>query len=499
MNQEISMSDNMDTSVFDDEKKAESTDNGLMNMIDEMDKKISAEVSVGEKVKGSVVSVGSEYIFLDIGLKNEAMIARSEFLKEDGEISVEKGDTVEAFVVTANDEETVLSKKMSKSKAEIQAFIDAMENKMPVEGRITGVNKGGFNVKVMGKQAFCPFSQIDNKFVGEPSDYLSKTLDFVISRVEKRGRNIVLSRLPLLEGEVKDKIEDLKKKVETKETVSGKISKISSFGLFVDLGIVEGLIHISEVSWDRAENLEESYKIGQSVDCVILKIEEKEPLKDSRISLSIKQLGSNPWDTVEDKFKAGDSVQGKITRLAKFGAFIQLIPGVEGLIHNSEMAWDRKVRHASEIVKEGDEVTVSILEVNLDKKSISCTLKDAAADPFSGIEEKFPVGSKASGTVASETKYGFFIDLTDDLTGLLVHQNVAKDKKGSIKKGDSIEVTINSLDKENRRISLSYGDVAPAEANDKDAKKFMDTQKSETSDNSEFGAMLRAALEKKKK
>lgn len=493
------MSDNMDTSVFDDEKKTESTDNGLMNMIDEMDKKISAEVSVGEKVKGSVVSVGSEYIFLDIGLKNEAMIARSEFLNEDGKISLEKGDTVEAFVVTANDEETVLSKKMSKSKAEIQAFIDAMENKMPVEGRITGVNKGGFNVKVMGKQAFCPFSQIDNKFVGEPSDYLSKTLDFVISRVEKRGRNIVLSRLPLLEGEVKDKIEDLKKKVETKETVSGKVSKISSFGLFVDLGIVEGLVHISEVSWDRAENLDDSYKIGDSVDCIILKIEEKEPLKDSRISLSIKQMGSNPWDNVEDKFKTGDTVQGKITRLAKFGAFIQLTPGVEGLIHNSEMAWDRKVRHASEIVKEGDEVTVTILEVNLNKKSISCTLKDSAADPFSGIEEKFPVGSKVSGTVASETKYGFFIDITDDLTGLLVHQNVAKDKKGSIKKGDTIEVTINSLDKENRRISLSYGDVAPAEANDKDAKKFMDSQKSEVQDDSEFGAMLKAALDKKKK
>lgn len=491
------MSDNMDTSVFDEEKNEKSTDNGLMNMIDEMDKKITASVSVGEKVKGNIVSIGSEFLFLDIGLKNEAMIARSEFLNDAGEVAVEKGAEVEAFVITANDEETVLSKKMSKSKADIQAFIDAMESKMPVEGRITGVNKGGFNVKVMGKQAFCPFSQIDNKFVGEPSDYLSKTLDFVISRVEKRGRNIVLSRLPLLEGEVKDKIDELYKKVESKEVISGKISKISSFGLFVDLGIVEGLVHISEVSWDRAEDLESSFTVGQSVDCIILKIEEKEPLKDSRISLSIKQMGSNPWETVSEKFNTGDVVEGTITRLAKFGAFIQLIPGVEGLIHNSEMAWDRKVRHASEIVKEGDKVTITILEVNMEKKSISCTLKDSAADPFAGIDEKFPVGSKATGTVASETKYGFFIDLNDELTGLLVHQNISKDKKGSVKKGDSIEVNIDSIDKSSRRISLSYGDVEPTGGSDSDAKKYMQEQK-ESAAGSEFGDMLKAALNKKK-
>lgn len=492
------MSENGDLSVFEEQTNKQSNDNGLLNMINEMDKKITAEASVGDKVKGKIISIGSEHAFLDIGLKNEAMISKSEIINEEGENLLTVGSELEAFVITANDDETILSKKLNKSKADIQAFIDAMEKKVPVEGRITGINKGGFNVKVMGKQSFCPFSQIDNKFVGEPADYLSKSFDFIISRVEKRGRNIVLTRLPLLEEEVISKISELKSKIDSKDIVSGTISKISSFGLFIDLGIVEGLVHISEVSWDRSENLEDYYSIGQNIDCVILKIEEKKPLKESRISLSIKQMGENPWNSVENKFKAGDTLEGTITRLAKFGAFIQLIPGIEGLIHNSEMAWDRKVRHASEIVKEGEKVKVTILEVNSEKKSISCTLKDADADPFSNIEKKFPLGSNVEGTVASETKYGFFIDLNEDLTGLLVHQNISKDKKGSIKKNDKIKVNINSIDKDNRRISLSYGNVHPAESTDSDTKKFFDNQKKESIDKSEFGIMLKAALEKKK-
>ena len=486
---------------FEAEKKEETGDNGLMNMIDEMDKKIIAEVSKGDKVKGKVVSVGSEFVFIDINLTSEAMMKKSELTDDSGSVTVDKGDEVEAYVIKSDEEGTVLSKKMGNSKSGIQDFIDAMESQVPVEGRVSGVNKGGFNVKVMGKQAFCPFSQIDNRFVSEPNEYLAKTLTFVVSRVEKRGRNIVLSRLPLLEDEVKENLDKLKESVESKTMISGKVSKVAPFGLFVDLGIVEGLVHISEVSWDRAENLDKEYSVGDTVDCVILKIEEKDPLKESRISLSMKQVGENPWGTVEEKLTVGSTVEGTITRIAKFGAFVQLIPGVEGLIHNSEMVWDRRIRHASEVVKEGEKVSVTILEINTEKRSVSCTLKDAAADPFAGIEEKYPEGKKFEGEVASETSYGFFIDLDESITGLLVHQNVAKDKKGSIKKGDKIEVTIESVDKSARRIGLSYGDIEVSNsdnsaANNREAKKYMNAQKVDSSDGTAFGDALKQALGK---
>lgn len=490
------MQDKDNDAFFEEEKQGNADEQQLLNMIDKHDKTVTAQFKAGQKVSGKVQSVGSEFVFVDIGAKNEAMIKRTELSDSEGNVTVNPGDTVEAYVVSADEEELVLSKSLSGRKADLDELVNAKENGLPVEGRITGVNKGGFNVNIMGRRAFCPMSSIELHYVDDPNQYLSRTMDFVISRIEERGRNIVLTRLPLLEDQLESRLAEIEEAAGSKQVFAGRITKIADFGLFVDLGGVEGLVHISEVSWDRTDNLAAHYSAGDKIECVVLKVERKKRIRDTRISLSIRHVYEDPWKNVSEKFSPGQSVRGRITRLTNFGAFVQLEPGIEGLIHVSEMSWTRRVKHPSEVVSEGDTVNVTILAVDESKHSVSCSLKDVAEDPWREIDERFPEGSSATGTVASETRYGFFIDLADGVTGLLPHRNVAADRKGSIKVGEPLEVGIESVDTESRRISLTYG-VSEKKADERSAKEYMKKQSKETRSSSEFGDLLKQALEKK--
>ena len=403
-----------------------------------------------------------------------------------------------AYVVSNINNEIILSHSLgSRTKAGGAELQHAMAAGVPVQGKVTGVNKGGFNVNILGHRAFCPMSAMDVKYFDDPMQYVSRTFPFVITRIAEGGRTIVVSRLPLLEKELEKKIEDIERAIGAKTVLSGVVSRIAEFGLFVDLGDIEGLIHISEVSWERVQNLADTFTPGQSVECVALKVERRVPLRDTRISLSIKQAGEDPWARVAEKLKPGDVVEGKVTRLANFGAFVQVLPGIEGLIHVSEMRWGRRVNHPSEVVSEGTLVTVSIVAVDEAKRSVSLSLKDVAGDPWNDIEQRFAAGSSAVGKVASRTRYGYFIDLADGITGLLPFANIAVDKKESLKPGETIDVTIESVDDERRRISLSLG-VSPARREEQDAREFIANQKeTKTQQSSEFGEMLKAALEKK--
>ncbi len=495
------MNDKNHDSFFDEQSK-ESSEQQLLDMIEAQDKEVRTDFEAGTKVKGNVVSIGTDHVFVDIGGKHEAVISASELSDEEGNLTVKQGDEMEAFIISTQNDELVLSKSMAGHKASVDDLVEAMQKKIPVQGKVTGVNKGGFNVSVMGKKAFCPVSHIDLKYVEDPNQYLSKSLSFIITRITEKGRNIVLSRLPLLEDTLEERIAEFEKGAEEKKVFSGTITKITKFGLFVSLGEVEGLVHISEVSWDRAEKLEESFTIGQPVDVVILGVERKKPLRDSKISLSIRHVFDDPWSTVREKFTVGQQVEGTITRLTNFGAFVQLIPGVEGLIHVSEMRWGQRVRHASDVVSVGDRVKVTVLTVDEDKRAISCSLKDVSDDPWLDLDKKMPIGSTVKGTVASETRYGFFVDLAEGITGLLVHKNVAPDKKGSIKTGETIEVTVQNIDMQNRRISLAYG-VEEQKADVQAAKEYMEKQervkskKGDVEPSSEFGALLKKALKNK--
>jgi small subunit ribosomal protein S1 len=487
--------------TFFDENKAEDKKSELLHMIDAYDKKIRTDITVGSKVSGTVTRIGSEYAFVDIGGKNEALLGLGEVKDENGELTVKTGDKVTAFVVSDNAGETVISKSIGSQSAGIQDLIDAMNNRTPVQGKITGVAKAGLNVKIMGHRAFCPVSQIDIKFTEDVNQFLGKTLDFVVTKVSEGGRNIVVSRIPILESGLDEKLDEIAALAGEKTVVKGTISKIADFGLFVSIGSLEGLVHISEVSWERAEKLSDSFQAGMEVECVVLKVEKKQPLRNSKISLSIKQVLDNPWSTVHEKFKPGQPVQGKVTRITNFGAFVELSPGIEGLVHVSEMSWLKRVNHPSEVVNPGDLVNVTVLLVDDKKRTISLSLKDVTNDPWKDIGEKFRVGSEYDGIIARKSKFGYFVDLAEGITGLLVFSNIKSDIKDKLAEGQTIKVLVESVDAENRRISLSHG-VKDARDHAAETTEYIKKQNQRTekpaSSSTEFGAALSAALKAKK-
>ena len=484
---------------FDEQSGNDQASDQLLKMIEQYDKKVRTDITPGLKVTGKVTRIGSEYVFIDIGAKNEALMKVTELSGENGELSVKVGDKISAFVVSDRADEIIMSKSMGGQSVPVSELIEAMNSRVPVQGKVTGINKGGLNVKSWVTGHLPGFS-INIKFTEDINSYLGKTMDFVITRITEGGRNIVVSRIPLLEQDLSSRFDALQDAVVNHTVLRGKITKITEFGLFVDLNNIEGLVHISEVSWERAEKLDELFSVGQDIDVVVLKVEKKEPLRNSRISLSIKQVLDDPWKSVGSKFSPGQSVQGKVTRITNFGAFVELIPGVEGLVHISEMSWGKRIHHPSEVVQEGNLVNVNILGIDENKKTISLSLKDVSNDPWRDVESRFPVGSEVSGTVVKKSRYGYFVDLDQGVTALLVFGNISKDKKDSLKEGDVITVTVESIDTENRRISLSFR-VTETVNNNKEVSKYLDSQEKvlqEKKASTEFGSALLAALKGKK-
>ncbi|MDR0330489.1 MAG: S1 RNA-binding domain-containing protein [Chitinispirillales bacterium] len=466
------MLDKKHDGFFDEEGPEDRKSAELLKMVNEGgDARIKA-FSAGDKVSGKVTRVGPDYVFIDIGARNEAMIKAAELSGE----GVKPGDTVNGFVVSDRDGETVVSKSVGGGgTADIGALREALNSRVPVQGKVTGVSKAGLAVKIMGHRAFCPVSQIDVKYTSDVNEYLSKTLDFVITRITEGGKNIVVSRVPLFEAGLEEQFKKFADAAGSNKVFKGKISKIVEFGLFVEAGGLEGLVHISEVSWERAQNLNDTFTAGQEVEFVVLKVERKDSMRNSKVSLSMKQALEDPWTRVTEAVKVGEAVNGRVTRLADFGAFVEVISGVEGLVHVSEMAWGRRVHHPSEIVKPGQTVKVTVLGIDLNKRSISLTLKDIADDPWNGIEEKLSVGADVPGTVARKAKFGYFIDLFEGVTGLLVFSRMAADKKESLKPGDAVTVQVESIDTDARRVALSMG-VADSHKETEETKQYLKKQ-----------------------
>jgi small subunit ribosomal protein S1 len=472
-------------------------------MIDASDKIVRTDIKPGVKVSGVITRIGADHVFIDIGAKNEAILSVAEVTGKDGALQVAVGDSVTAFVVSDVAGETVLSKSLAGKgrTAATQELLDAMNNKVPVQGKVTGVAKVGLSVKVLGHRAFCPVSQIDLKYTEDINQFLGKTMDFVIARVTEGGRNVVLSRIPLLEVGLEKKIDALAKAVEARFVLKGTISRIADFGLFVDLGGCEGLVHISEVSWERAENLAASFSVGQEVECIVLGVEKRSPLRTSKVSLSIKQTIDNPWESVPSRFSVGQTVQGKVTKLMPFGAFVEILPGVEGLVHVSEMSWVKRVHHPSDVVAAGQQVQVVILAIDEIKKTISLSLKDLSSDPWKDAPTRFAPGTDVTGTVARKAKFGYFIDLAEGVTGLLATPNIAADKKESLKEGEQVTVHVESIDMAQRRMSLSLG-LAESRQAAVEIQEYMSKQEAPAKEaavnSTEFGAALLQALKNKK-
>jgi small subunit ribosomal protein S1 len=413
-----------------------------------------SQIVEGEIVKSKVLRVTDNAVILDVGFKSEGSVPLDEF-KDPG--SLKEGDEVEVFLEHLEDHEgaVVLSKKKADFMRVWEKIRVAYESDQPVEGTLTKKIKGGVVVNLMGVDAFLPGSQIALRRVPNIDDLLGQTYEFKIIKLNKRRRNIVVSRRVILEHERAHKREHLMKELEVGQVRKGIVKNVTDFGAFIDLGGVDGLLHITDMSYGRGSHPSEMVQIGHEVEVKILDID----WQRERISLGMKQLQSYPWKDVAQKYPVGSRVQGKVVSITNYGAFVELEPGIEGLVHISEMSWTRNVRHPSKIVSIGETIEAVVLKVDESEEKISLGMKQTEQDPWMVLPLKYPVGTRLEGKVRNLTSFGAFVEIEPGIDGLIHISDMSWTKRVQhpsevVKKGDSVEVLILNIDAENKRISL---------------------------------------------
>jgi len=411
-------------------------------------------IEEGEIVQARVLRVTDKAVILDLGFKSEGAVSRDEFKDPD---SLQIGDEVEVFLENLEDEDgvVVLSKKKADFLRVWEKIKEAYESGTAVKGALTRKIKGGVTVDLMGVDAFLPGSQIALRRVPNIEDLIGETYEFKIIKLNKRRRNIVVSRRVLLEADREIKRERLKKELEVGQVRKGVVKNITDFGAFIDLGGMDGLLHITDMSWGRVGHPSEVVTIGAELEVKVLDIDwERE-----RLSLGLKQLQEYPWKDVEKKYPVGARVRGKVVSITNYGAFVELEKGVEGLVHISEMSWTRNVRHPSKIVSLGDEIEAVILKVDPEGEKISLGMKQIEEDPWHALPVKYPVGTRLSGKVRNLTSFGAFVEIEPGIDGLVHISDMSWTKRIQhpsevVKKGDDVDVVILAVDAENKRISL---------------------------------------------
>lgn len=423
------------------------------------DKTLST-IMEGEVVDGTVVAIGKREVIVNIGYKSEGVISINEF-RYNPELAV--GDKVEVYVETAEDKkgQLILSHKKARSFRSWDRVNEACEKDEIVKGYIKCRTKGGMIVDVFGIEAFLPGSQIDVKPIRDYDVFVNKTMEFKIVKINHEFRNVVVSHKALIEAELEAQKADIISKLEKGQVLEGTVKNITSYGVFVDLGGVDGLIHITDLSWGRINHPEEVVSLDQKINVVILDFDESK----KRIALGLKQLTVHPWDALDANLKVGDKVKGKVVLIADYGAFVEIEPGVEGLIHVSEMSWSPRLRIASDFLKVGDEVEAQILTLDREEKKMSLGLKQLVANPWENIREKYPVGSKHTATVRNITNFGVFAELEEGIEGLIhisdLSWNKIKHPSELVAAGDKIEVVILDFDEENHKLSLGHKQLLP--------------------------------------
>jgi small subunit ribosomal protein S1 len=422
----------------------------------------SWDIQVGDKIKGEIVSIGQNTVFVDTGTKIDGVVDIEELRDENQDLPFQEGDEVELYVVSIDEGEIKLSKAVS-GIGGLNMLKDAYRGKMPVEGKVLEQCKGGFRVEMLKRKAFCPISQMDVTYIEEPEAYVGQTHQFLITRLEEQGRNIVVSRRELLSRELEKAKAAFYSTLSAGEVYEGKVMRIMPFGVFVELFPgVEGMVHISELSWSRLEKPDEVVSVGDAIKVLVLGIEAGEKPSHKKISLSVKQIEGDPWESVEARFKAGDKVKGKVIKCLDFGAFVEIAPGIEGLVHISEMSYTKRVLKPEEIVGIGDEVSVMIKDVLPEKRRISLSLRDAEGDPWLEVADKYSPGQAINGTIEKKEKFGYFIVLEPGITGLLPASKIKKSVNSSgiekLKEGESIAVIVKEIKIRERRITLGPGD-----------------------------------------
>ena len=414
------------------------------------------KVADHQVVDGKVTHIDKKEVIVNIGYKSDGVIAASEF-RYNPDLKV--GDTVEVYVENAEDRkgQLVLSHKKARLSKSWDRVNAALDNEEVVTGYIKCRTKGGMIVDVFGIEAFLPGSQIDVHPIRDYDVFVGKTMEFKIVKINQEFRNVVVSHKALIEAELEAQKREIISKLEKGQILEGTVKNITSYGVFVDLGGVDGLIHITDLSWGRVSDPKEVVQLDQKINVVILDFDDKK----KRIALGLKQLTPHPWDALDGQLKVGDHVNGKVVVIADYGAFVEIAPGVEGLIHVSEMSWSQHLRSAQEFLHVGDEVEAVVLTLDREERKMSLGIKQLKEDPWEAIETKYPVGSRHHAKVRNFTNFGIFVELEEGVDGLIHISDLSWTKKVKhpsefTQQGADIEVVVLEIDKENRRLSLGH-------------------------------------------
>ncbi len=433
------------------DKPSESMDD-IMDMYEESFKRFAE----GEVVTGRIISVDKDYVLVDIGYKSEGQIRIQEFQDEDGNLIATEGDSVDVMVEWWDDEEerVVLSKEKAAKVKVWEEIKNSYDEDQTVEGVIVNRVKGGFSVDI-GVQAFLPGSQADLRPIRNLDEMVGKTFTFKILKYNRKRSNIVLSRRIILEEERDSKRSSTLENIEDGKIVEGIVKNITEYGVFVDLGGVDGLLHITDISWGRVKHPSELFSVGDKITVKILSFD----IERERVSLGMKQLTEDPWLAATEKYPIGSRVNGKVVSLTDYGAFVELEEGIEGLIHVSEMSWTRKIRHPSKVVSVGDVVDTVVLDIKPESRRISLGMKQVVPNPWDVISEKYPVGTTIEGKIKNITDFGLFIGIGEGIDGLVHISDISwikriKHPSELYKKGDVVQAIVLDIEKENERFSL---------------------------------------------
>lgn len=414
------------------------------------------KVSEHQVTEGTVIALDKKEVIVNIGYKSDGVIPASEF-RYNPDLKV--GDKVEVYVENQEDKkgQLVLSHKKARLSKSWERINSALDNDEIIQGYIKSRTKGGMIVDVFGIEAFLPGSQIDVHPIRDYDVFVGKTMEFKVVKINQEFRNVVVSHKALIEAELEAQKKEIISKLEKGQILEGTVKNITSYGVFVDLGGVDGLVHITDLSWGRVSDPHEVVSLDQKINVVILDFDDEK----KRIALGLKQLTPHPWDALDPNLKVGDKVKGKVVVMADYGAFVEIAPGVEGLIHVSEMSWSQHLRSAQDFMHVGDEVEAVILTLDREDRKMSLGIKQLKADPWENIEEKYPVGSKHTAKVRNFTNFGIFVELEEGVDGLIHISDLSWTKKVKHPSefttvGAAIDVVVLEIDKENRRLSLGH-------------------------------------------
>ncbi|KQC05529.1 MAG: hypothetical protein APR54_08180 [Candidatus Cloacimonas sp. SDB] len=433
-------------------------------------------LQVGDKVEGEILNITDSFIFVSLGGKRDAYAEKVDYLDKEGNLPYNIGDQLSGYVVKYTETETFISKSLVA--VNIRVLKEAFENEIPVSGKVTAFTKGGFIVNVSGVRAFCPKSHIDARKAVDVKLYVGKNYDFRIIDFKENGRDIVVSRKVILAEEIEKKKEETLAELKENSVVKGKVVRLTNFGAFIDLGGIEGLLHISELSWARVESPSELLNIGDEIDVQIIKIQ------GEKISLSVKSLQENPFESTVKELKEGDNVNCRVLRNLPFGSFVEIKPGVEGLIPISELSLGRRINHPSEVLNEGDLVEAQILRIDSENKKISLSLKALQPDPWENIHEFVNENDVVNGVIENIANFGAFIKIKDGVTGLMPASKIKlagiKLDKSNI--GEELKIRVINIDEKSKRISLEPSELPETGGKGQDDWKKYGKDKSQESE-----------------